>query len=355
MAILGICSLKGGVGKTSVTLGLASAAIYAGMRTLVVDLDPQADTTLALGVSGAADNDVAAVLDNPSSFVVESAIASSPWNSELLHVLVGSNESARHDGPSYSHRLTRLKHALEFLEDRYDVILIDCPPSLGGLTRQGLTSCDRALVVTELGLFSVTAAARAFQAIDQIKSESAPQLKPLGVLVNRVRTRSSEQAYRQEELTGMFGPLILSTYIPERSALQQAQGAGSPIHAWPSRAARDLADRFDAVLARAMRSIARDHEIVQEEAEGEELKRAFEEGQQAVQEQNSSSNDDDSVVSEPTVVEDSSVPESTAEAIGDFPVVDDIPVAQAPVGNVPFGGSDEFVEFQPELDPERKQ
>jgi hypothetical protein len=153
----------------------------------------------------------------------------------------------------------------------------------------------------------------------------------------------------------MFGPLILSTYIPERSALQQAQGAGSPIHAWPSRAARDLADRFDAVLARAMRSIARDHEIVQEEAEGEELKRAFEEGQQAVQEQDSPSNDDDSVVSEPTVVEDISVPESTAEAIGDFPVVDDIPVTQAPVGNAPFGGSDEFVQFQPELDSERKQ
>lgn len=266
MAILGICSLKGGVGKTSITLGLASAAIFAGLRTLVVDLDPQADTTLALGTSGAADNDVAAVLDNPSSYVVQSAIAHSPWNPELLHVLMGSNDSARHDGPSYEHRLTRLKNALSLLEGQYDLILIDCPPSLGGLTRQGLTSCDRALVVTELGLFSVTAAARAFQAIEEIRNASAPQLKPLGVLVNRVRTRSSEQAYRQEELTNMFGPLILNTYIPERSALQQAQGAGSPIHAWPSRAARDLADRFDAVLARAMRSINRDHETSSEEA-----------------------------------------------------------------------------------------
>lgn len=262
MAILGICSLKGGVGKTSVTLGLASAAIHAGMRTLVVDLDPQADTTLALGASGLADNDIAAVLDNPSSYVVQSAIARSPWNPDLLHVLMGSNESARHDGPSYEHRLTRLKNALSMLDGQYDLILIDCPPSLGGLTRQGLTSCDRALVVTELGLFSVTAAARAFQAIEEIRNASAPQLKPLGVLVNRVRTRSSEQAYRQEELTNMFGTLILDTYIPERSALQQAQGAGSPIHAWPSRAARDLADRFDAVLDYAVRSIKHDRSVV---------------------------------------------------------------------------------------------
>lgn len=255
VSVLGICSLKGGVGKTSITLGLASAAIHAGLRTLVVDLDPQADTTLALGVSGGADNDVSAVLDNPSPFVIESALAQSPWNGELLHVLVGSNESARHDGPSYAHRLTRLTHALEFLEERYDLVIIDCPPSLGGLTRQGLTACDRALVVTELGLFSVTAAGRAFQAIDEIRRQSAPNLRPLGVLVNRVRARSSEQAYRQEELENMFGDLVLPTYIPERSALQQAQGAGSPVHEWPSRAARDLADRFDAVLGAALKSM----------------------------------------------------------------------------------------------------
>jgi len=255
VSVLGVCSLKGGVGKTSITLGLASAAVHAGLRTLVVDLDPQADTTLALGVTGLADNDVAAVLDNPTQFVIDSAIARSPWDGELLHVLMGSNDSARHDGPSYAHRLTRLKHALDILADRYDLVIIDCPPSLGGLTRQGLTACDRALVVTELGLFSVTAAGRAFQAIDEIRRQSAPALRPLGVLVNRVRARSLEQAYRQEELENMFGELVLPTYIPERSALQQAQGSGSPIHAWPSRAARDLADRFDAVLAAALRSM----------------------------------------------------------------------------------------------------
>ncbi|WP_051197231.1 AAA family ATPase [Jonesia quinghaiensis] len=255
MAVLGICSLKGGVGKTSVTLGLASAAIFSHLRTLVVDLDPQGDTTLSLGVMGGAANSVAQVLDNPSQFVLRSAIAQSPWNPQLLHVLVGSQESARHDGPSYTHRLSRLATALAHVKDDYDLILIDCPPSLGGLTRQGLTACDSALVVTELGLFSVSAAARAFQAIDDIRTTSAPQLSPMGVLVNRVRARSSEQAFRHEELLSMFGPLILTTFIPERSALQQAQGAGSPVHAWPSRAARDLANRFDRVLYRALRSM----------------------------------------------------------------------------------------------------
>ena len=255
MAVLGICSLKGGVGKTSVTLGLASAAQAANLRTLVIDLDPQADTTLALGVSGHAQSDVADVLDTPSKFVLDAAIVPSIWNPQFLHVMMGSAASARHDGPTYAHRLTRLRHALDQLDEPYDLILVDCPPSLGGLTRQGLTACLRALVVTELGLFSVTAAGRAFAAIDEIRSSSAPDLRPLGVLVNRVRTRSSEQAFRQEELMNMFGPLVLDTFIPERAALQQSQGAGSAIHDWPSRAARDLADRFDEVLAIAMTSM----------------------------------------------------------------------------------------------------
>ena len=255
MAILGVCSLKGGVGKTSVTLGIASAALYARLKVLVVDLDPQGDTTLSLGVADSTTNCVAEVLDNPSLFVLRSAIATSPWNPEQLHVLCGSQESARHDGPTYAHRLNRLATALAHVHNDYDLILIDCPPSLGGLTRQGLTASHRALIVTELGLFSVSAAVRAFHAIEDIRTTSAPDLAPLGVLVNRVRPQSSEQAYRYEELTDMFGPLIMPTYIPERAALQQAQGAGSPIHAWPSRAARDLAQRFDHVLARALQAL----------------------------------------------------------------------------------------------------
>lgn len=253
--MLGVCSLKGGVGKTSVTLGLASAAMTAGMRTLVVDLDPQADTTLALGATGAAAQDVAAVLDNPARYVVDSAIAVSSWDPDLVEVLMGSADSVRHDGPTYEHRLHNLSTALGTL-DEYDLVLVDCPPSLGGLTRQGLTACSRALVVTEPGLFSVTAAARAFQAIDTLRRGPAPGLQPLGVVVNRVRARSSEQSYRQQELEDMFGPLILSPAIPERAAVQQAQGAGRAIHDWPGAAAADLAEGFDALLSRALRAMS---------------------------------------------------------------------------------------------------
>ena len=253
--VLGVCSLKGGVGKTSVTLGLASAAVAAGLRTLVVDLDPQADTTLSLGATGAAAQDVAAVLDNPADYVVKSALAVSSWDPDLLDVLMGSADSSRHDGPTFEHRLGRLATALATL-DEYDLVIIDCPPSLGGLTRQGLTACDRAIVVTEPGLFSVTAAGRAFKAIDDLRRTSAPDLQPLGVVINRVRARSSEQTYRQAELEEIYGPLILSPIIPERAAMQQAQGAGRAIHDWPGAPAAELAHAFDTILARGMRAMA---------------------------------------------------------------------------------------------------
>lgn len=251
--VLGVCSLKGGVGKTSVTLGLASAALERGLRTLVVDLDPQADSTLSLA-TGPADADLAAVLDSPTAESLAAATAPSAWAESGLDVVVGSAGSARHDGYNGAVAdLDRLRFALAWVND-YDLVLVDCPPSLGGLTRTGLTACDRAVVVTEPGLFSVTAVGRAMRTIDELRRGPAGQLQPLGVIVNRVRARSIEQAFRLDELRGLYGPLVLAPFVPERAALQQAQGAAQPVHAWPGQGARDLAAAFDDLLDRALRA-----------------------------------------------------------------------------------------------------
>src|SRR5690606_20086023 len=97
--VLGVCSLKGGVGKTSVTLGLASAALTRGIRTLVIDLDPQGDSTMSLAPpADPAALDVAAVLDSPGYDTIQRALAPSSWAPEGLDLLRGSEGSARHDG-----------------------------------------------------------------------------------------------------------------------------------------------------------------------------------------------------------------------------------------------------------------
>lgn len=252
MLVLGVCSLKGGVGKTSVTLGLASAALELGLRTLVVDLDPQADCTLALGAGPDGTDDVAAVLDQPGAETMQRATVPSSWADDGLDVLVGSARSVRHDRAEDA-GLDGLRFALSWVSG-YDLVLVDCPPSLGGLTRTGLAASDRAVIVTEPGLFSVMAVGRAMRTIDELRRGVAPSLQPLGVVVNRVRSRSVEQAFRLEELRTLYGPLVLAPQIPERAALQQAQGAAQPVHAWPGPAAAELAQVFEDLLERALRA-----------------------------------------------------------------------------------------------------
>lgn len=250
MLVLAVTSLKGGVGKTSVTLGLASAALEHGIRTLVVDLDPQSDATMALQPRPPRAA-LADVLTDPSPVTVEAAISASTWVDTGLDVIIGTERSIEHDRPG--DRTDRLRAALATTTG-YDLVVVDCPPSTGSLTRTGLAAADRALVVTEPGLFAVMAVGRALRTIDELRRGPAPDLQPLGVVVNRVRARSTEQTYRLAELEQMYGPLVLSPTIPERAALQQAQGAARPIHAWPGNPAHELATVFDRLLERALRA-----------------------------------------------------------------------------------------------------
>jgi cellulose biosynthesis protein BcsQ len=258
--VVSVCSLKGGVGKTSVVLGLASAALARGVPTLVVDLDPQADATMGLDVVDRPEASVADILAAPRRTVVDRAVSTSGWTADgggTLDVVIGSWDAAALDGPKVGDRAVhRLETALA-RTDRYRLVLVDCPPSFGALTKTGLVASHRALVVSEPALFSVTAADRALRSIDELRRTTAPSLQPLGVVVNRYRDRSPEHRYRLAELQSMFGPLVLSPALAERSALQQSQGASSPVHRWPGAAAAELAEAFDAHLARLLRVAAR--------------------------------------------------------------------------------------------------
>ncbi|HEY3263516.1 MAG TPA: AAA family ATPase, partial [Pseudonocardiaceae bacterium] len=160
MRTVAVLSLKGGVGKTSVVLGLAGAAMIRGVRTLVVDLDPQGNATSALEPADA-EATLAEVLADPSVSTVAKAISPSSWDHNV-DVLVGSEDVEVHNRPDPdARRLGRLARALtavdRLAEDsrRYRLVLLDCPPSLGQLTRSALVAADRALLVTEPTLFSV--------------------------------------------------------------------------------------------------------------------------------------------------------------------------------------------------------
>lgn len=258
MLVLSVSSLKGGVGKTSVTLGLASAAYSRGIPTLVVDVDPQADASTGLDVPVTTEVDIADVLAAPKSKILDRAVVPSGWVGDRpghIDVIPGSPRAAEFDRPSLTDRyLRRLKDAIAKVSSGYRLVLIDCPPSLNGLTRAAWTASDRVLIVTEPGLFSVAAADRALRATEELRRRNAQSLQPLGIVVNRVRPNSREHAYRFNELKEMFGPLVIAPPLPERTVLQQAQGSARPIHSWPGRPAAELASAFDRILDRALRS-----------------------------------------------------------------------------------------------------
>jgi chromosome partitioning protein len=257
--VLSVSSLKGGVGKTTVTLGLASAAFARGVRTLVVDLDPQSDVSTGMDIQMAGHLNVADVLASPKEKIVRSAIAPSGWTrsnpSSTIDVMIGSPSAINYDGPHPSIRdIWKLEEALANVEADYELVLIDCAPSLNALTRTAWAASDRVAVVTEPGLFSVAAADRALRAIEEIRRGLSPRLQPLGIIVNRARVQSLEHQFRIKELRDMFGPLVLSPQLPERTSLQQAQGAAKPLHMWPGESAEEMSHHFDQLLDRVLRT-----------------------------------------------------------------------------------------------------
>lgn len=275
MHTVAVLSLKGGVGKTTVALGIASAALRRGTRTLVADLDPQGNATATLDPPYT-DATLADVLETPRRAILERAIAPSLWG-ENIDVLVGAEElELLNERDSDGRRLDNLSRALDELhatplrEEPYELVIVDCPPSLGRLTKSALIAADTALIVTEPTMYAVAGAQRALQAIDRIRREHNPELRALGVLVNRLRARSYEHQFRIAELRESFGSMVMPTGIPDRLAIQQAQGACSPIHEWKSPGAQEIALTFNMVLAKILRSNrAGRHRVQSEPAEAE--------------------------------------------------------------------------------------
>lgn len=236
--IVTLLNQKGGVGKTTVTLGLASAAASAGHNVLVVDLDPQAGSTWVLGIEPTeVPVSTAEVLGktNPTEAIYESE-----W-SPYIHVMPASNRlQVREQG-----KPGRLRAALEQVAPGYDAVLIDCPPSLGNLTTSGLTAADHAIIVVDpaaLGLRGITAVA---DIIDQVWDDHNGELELAGVIVNKVPGVSGEADRRYDELTRIVGKkAIWQPTIPQRVIVNQATGERRPIHSYGARSA-DVSLAFD--------------------------------------------------------------------------------------------------------------
>lgn len=247
--IAALLNQKGGVGKTTVTLGLASAAALTGSRVLVVDLDPQGSSTWVLGHDPADEQPSTADLVGTSR--ASMTIVSSHWGPEVDLVPSSPNLQAHESGSP-----ERLRRALHRVAADYDAVLIDCPPSLGNLTMSGLTAADLALIVVEpaaLGLRGIGAVA---DAIDDVWNTHNTELELAGVIVNKVPAVSNEAERRYDELARIVGrKTIWQPSVPQRVIVNQAIGERRPIHSYGARST-DVSTAFDKLWLK-LRKVAR--------------------------------------------------------------------------------------------------
>jgi chromosome partitioning protein len=252
--VISVLSLKGGVGKTSVVLGLAGSATVKGLATLVIDLDPQGNATSLLSAHPS-ETSVADVFAHPTKVTIEAALTPCEWEVEPgeVDVLASHPTLIKYDAWSGREFKPRLAKALDHLEG-YDLTLIDCPPSLGALTREALAASDMALVVTTPSYFGAQGVERAVSEIDEIRRTVNRKLTLAGIVVNRVRSVAEEHQFRTHELAEIYGKsTLLKPALPERIAVQQAEGFGQPVHLVRSAGGREVADIFDAYLNTLLR------------------------------------------------------------------------------------------------------
>lgn len=251
-----VLNQKGGVGKTTLTLGLASAAWANGTRVLVVDLDAQANATWSLGVDpslgnlGTGDALAADRVGAAGDMIVPSGWGDSVW----LLPAAGDLTERDTDARDASGR-RRLAKALKGVGEEFDLVLIDCAPSLGLNTTNGLAAASVAALVVEPSVFGLRGVGPVLDLIEEVWSADNSGLDLGGVILNRVPAVSNAAQERIDELRKMVGSKsILSPHIPQRVVINQAHHERAPIHSFGAQG-RDLASVFDALLRKVQRSL----------------------------------------------------------------------------------------------------
>lgn len=246
---IAIFNQKGGVGKTTTNINLAASLAQKGKKVLVIDIDPQGNTTSGLGISKK--ELVLSTYQLLTSEEISTADAIMRSFVENLDIIPANAQlaGAEIELVQIPGREKILKKAIEAIKDKYDYIFIDCPPSLGLLTINSLTAVDSVLVPIQCEFYALEGVSQLMSTIEIVKKNLNPALEIQGVILSMFDGRTNLSIQVVEEVKRYFKEKVYTTVIPRNVRLAEAPSFGLPIGSYDPKstgaeAYRDFAAEF---------------------------------------------------------------------------------------------------------------